>query len=107
MLVIPSFFESFNLVALEGLSYGIPILMSDIPVFKEKFISLGLAKSIGAVSKDNITEALESFFAAPFSGRILPESYGYDSFLRAMAGVNKSVLGKENLILRLIKRVYK
>lgn len=45
LVVVPSHYDSHNLVVQEAISLGVPVLLSNIPVFRELYIRRGLVKS--------------------------------------------------------------
>jgi alpha-1,2-rhamnosyltransferase len=58
-LVIASSIEGFGLPVAEAFQHGLPVLCSDIPVFRE--IADGRAAFFGLDSPDSLTAALRSF----------------------------------------------
>lgn len=63
LFVYPSLYEGFGLPPLEAMACGAPVLLSDIPVFREIFGTSALF--CDPMRVESITQALESALASP------------------------------------------
>jgi glycosyltransferase involved in cell wall biosynthesis len=82
--VNPSFFEGFSLTPLEALSFGRPIVLSNIPVHKEvygdgfEYFDPNNIESLESALQTAVTDSYKS--RCKFLGRPLLEKYSWDTF---------------------------
>lgn len=77
VVVVPSFYEGFGMPILEAMSYGAPVIVSDIPVFKE-------VAAEGALYFDpKSVESLKSCLAKVLDDEDLRKSLGNRGLVRA------------------------
>jgi len=84
LIVLPSHYDSFNMIGIEGLSYGVPLLVSDIPVFREIYIEKGLADCFRSKDVSALSKAIEEMIEKPADSVELPEEYSMDNFARCL-----------------------
>lgn len=84
MLIYPSLYEGFGLPVLEAMAAGIPVIASDIPVFRELYY--GSAMLVNPFDAAELAEAIELIVTNSNvhhglveAGRICARRYSYDS----------------------------
>lgn len=66
-LVSPSLYEGFGLPLIEAMSVGLPVLCSDIPVYRE--VTGGLVRYFSLRSTDDLVDQLDALVDAPEADR--------------------------------------
>jgi len=61
LVVLPSHYDSFNMVGIESLKHGIPLLVSDIPVFKEIYSKKENVHQFKSKSSSDLSKKLKIF----------------------------------------------
>jgi len=99
LFVLPSYYEGLPIALLEALSYGLPVLVSDIPAHREfplpefRFFKPGnigqLAKKMVELFKLGISEEEKERIRT-----VLLRDYNWDKIARDTFEVYKNVMGK-------------
>jgi len=96
LLVYPSLYEGFGIPPLEAMSLGCPVILSDIPVFRELFGEA--AHYVDPYSIESISEGIikvltnESYRNELISlGHEKVKQYGWDKSAKKLAGIIKSI----------------
>ncbi|WP_245282091.1 glycosyltransferase family 4 protein [Rhizobium sp. LC145] len=101
LFVLPSIHEGMPIALLEALSYGLPVLASDIPANRE--VELPATDYFPVRNVAALAEALARKMSEPFSQegalariREIERAYGWSSIGRATAAVYRSVVAKNS-----------
>jgi glycosyltransferase involved in cell wall biosynthesis len=78
-LIYPSLYEGFGLPMLESLSLGIPVIASDLEVFRESFGDLpNYFELNNVVSFENAVASIKDKIIQPIEQKKLKENYNFD-----------------------------
>jgi glycosyltransferase involved in cell wall biosynthesis len=92
LVVIPSHYDSFNMVGIEALAHGKNILVSDIPVFQELYIKKGLAYKFKCKKISDLTNKIDYCSNNQLKYVKLPKEYLFENFIKRLEEINKSML---------------
>lgn len=98
LFVLPSFHEGLPIALLEAMSYGLPVLVSDIPANRE--VGLAEERYFRCGDVDDLREKLGALLEKPLSveevegfRREIAEKYNWERIARETVGVYEGVLG--------------
>lgn len=96
ILVIPSLWEGFGLIAAEGMACGIPIVASNVPGLSEVIGDAGL--KVDATKPELIKKAIESIESARDKGQLYNKEIERASMFDISNTVNKYLMTYRHLI---------
>lgn len=88
-LVQPSLYEGFGMPPLEAMTVGTPVLLSDIPVFREIYKDYPVSYFTCGDSEDLCRKLLD-FDDTPLDSENLPKIYSYEKSARTITSVISS-----------------
>jgi D-inositol-3-phosphate glycosyltransferase len=103
--VIPSFYESFSMVALEALACGIPILSTDVGEVKDMLSIIKTGKILGDNAPESIATGINEMLinaANNHTGNVekLHEMYGWDRITGRLLDEYSSLFISEKLLVQ-------
>jgi len=100
LFVLPSYYEGLPIALLEALSYGLPVLVSDICANKEVTLPGRRFFPVGDI--DRLTERLEKLFQEGITGeeqdaqrRLINQRYNWDRIAERTAAVYRQIVKED------------
>jgi len=93
VVVLPSHYDSFNITGIEAIARSIPLIVSDIPSFREIYLTKNLAIKFQKNNINSLAKAIQKTLLNPTKA-ILPEEYFFQKTLEKIEQINQTLITK-------------